>query len=451
MTEQRINRLKNKIQQSRDRLMNMYPVLTDYLLEMIYVATKKVDRISTNGICIYFDPDWLQKLDDIGIDFILMHELMHIFYDHINRTDYYKGDRYHLACDVIVNANLFSLGWHYEKINNVGIIYYDTFFPKINGYNLLPEDAIHYIPIDPAELPKMQRRRYMIDSDMGWDLKEDRGEIGTIVLRPYEADWYNDSFKDTSGGYFTPKKKLECKEKYPLFVNENSQDENRNGPQHGKDWDKSTAGELEVLRGEKKGIVAGTDNRGYQRTWQKNVNKEINWRLLLDNFVQEEHTDYSFTPPDHRLTDLDFFLPDYSSKYNEHKEVLFMVDTSGSFNDNMLSAVYTEITSAVEQYESNLTGRICFFDVEVQSEYKFNRVSDLTNILPEGGGGTDFNCIFEYVHDHMSERPPSCIVILTDGEAIYPNEKAAENIPVLWLLTKKDVFPPWGQATYIEL
>ena len=51
----------------------------------------------------------------------------------------------------------------------------------------------------------------------------------------------------------------------------------------------------------------------------------------------------------------------------------------------------------------------------------------------------------------MSDEPPASIIILTDGYAPFPDEKAANGIPVLWLLNNKNVEPPWGKIAIIEV
>ena len=72
-------------------------------------------------------------------------------------------------------------------------------------------------------------------------------------------------------------------------------------------------------------------------------------------------------------------------------------------------------------------------------------------IQPYGGGGTDFQIIFEYVAYHMIENKPVSIIILTDGYAPFPAEKLADGIPVLWLLNNEDVEPPWGKVARIKV
>lgn len=72
-------------------------------------------------------------------------------------------------------------------------------------------------------------------------------------------------------------------------------------------------------------------------------------------------------------------------------------------------------------------------------------------IHPVGGGGTDFQIIFEYVHYHMQEKLPASIIILTDGYAPFPDVSVTDDIPVLWLLNNEEVNPPWGKIARIKI
>ena len=82
MTEKRINKLKRKLQEARYRLLTREPELAAPLVEILFVANVDVRRMSTNGRCIYFDANWLEKLGDYSLDFALCHQLMHIRLGH---------------------------------------------------------------------------------------------------------------------------------------------------------------------------------------------------------------------------------------------------------------------------------------------------------------------------------------------------------------------------------
>lgn len=176
---------------------------------------------------------------------------------------------------------------------------------------------------------------------------------------------------------------------------------------------------------------------------------QTDWRKILNDFIQEEIVDYSFTPPDRRFDDSPFFLPDFNDKDTLIKDILFMIDTSGSMSDNMITAAYSEVKGAIDQFDGKLKGWLGFFDAAIIEPKLFTSPDEFKIIKPAGGGGTDFQIIFEYVHIHMQDKLPASIIILTDGYAPFPKEKLAGGIPVLWLLNNEEVNPPWGKIARI--
>lgn len=127
-----------------------------------------------------------------------------------------------------------------------------------------------------------------------------------------------------------------------------------------------------------------------------------------------------------------------------------MIDTSDSMSDGMITAAYSEVKGAIDQFDGKLKGWLGFFDAAVIEPVPFANEEQLRLIRPAGGGGTDFQIIFEYVAQHMP-KPPACIIILTDGYAPFPSERLTQGIPVLWLLTHEKVDPPWGKIARIKI
>ena len=127
-----------------------------------------------------------------------------------------------------------------------------------------------------------------------------------------------------------------------------------------------------------------------------------------------------------------------------------MIDTSGSMSDDMIKDAYSEIKGAIEQFGGKLYGLLGFFDAVVVPPKPFSDEESLKIIRPYGGGGTSFDIIFEYVQSSMIADLPASIIILTDGYAPFPNEKAALGIPVLWVINNNQVTPPWGKIARIE-
>ena len=175
---------------------------------------------------------------------------------------------------------------------------------------------------------------------------------------------------------------------------------------------------------------------------------QLDWRRLLQEFLQEAVSDYSFSPPDRRFAETDFFLPDLNEKDLEVKNIYFMVDSSGSVDTDQLATVYGEIAAAIVQFNGRLQAWLSFFDVQVTEPVSFSRVADIRGIIPRGGGGTSFVAMLEAVRARQDIRP-DCLIVFTDGFADFPTEDAADGIPTLWILDNDEVMPPWGRVIHI--
>ena len=188
-----------------------------------------------------------------------------------------------------------------------------------------------------------------------------------------------------------------------------------------------------------------------ERHFKSLKNPQTDWRMILNDFVQEEIVDYSFTPPDRRFDESPFFLPDFNDKDDCVEDILFMIDTSGSMSDDMITAAYSEVKGAIDQFDGKLKGWLGFFDAAIIEPNPFTNEDEFRIIKPAGGGGTDFQIIFEYVQKHMADKFPASIIIFTDGLAPFPKETLAVGIPVLWLLNNDKVDPPWGKVARITV
>ncbi len=173
---------------------------------------------------------------------------------------------------------------------------------------------------------------------------------------------------------------------------------------------------------------------------------EVDWRTVLNEFVQEEVNDYSFSPPDKRMDDCPFFLPDFNEKDERVKNVWFLIDTSGSIGDEQIEAAYSEIISAMDMFGGKLEGLLSFTEVFVTEPIPFCDIDELLEIKPVGGGGNNFGAIFKYMQKNMMDNLPTSIVIFTDGYDFFPPEEVALGIPVFWLINNQEAEPPpWGR------
>jgi predicted metal-dependent peptidase len=139
-----------------------------------------------------------------------------------------------------------------------------------------------------------------------------------------------------------------------------------------------------------------------------------------------------------RFSECDFFIPGFNADEDGRSRIsniLFMVDVSGSMSRADVSFCYSEVLSAVSQFQDRIDGFLGWFDDDVRGMARFSGMKDLDSIRFTGGGGTDFKSVFRYVEREMKYEYPSAVIILTDGFAPHPNEKEALHLPVLWILT----------------
>jgi hypothetical protein len=91
-----------------------------------------------------------------------------------------------------------------------------------------------------------------------------------------------------------------------------------------------------------------------------------------------------------------------------------------------------------------------FFDAEVHNVVKFDGETNVKDIKPVGRGGTNFEAVFKYIEMKMTDKLPSSIIILSDGDCEFPSQEASLGIPVLWVINNEKVNPPWGNITRIK-
>ncbi len=414
MNKNQIQKLKAIIEKSRTRIMTKVPPLALMLMYVRFVAVPGMDRISTNGSCIFFDPGYLNKLKDGDLDFLLCHQIMHVLCEDIWRSEVYAYANYHYACDLKINAMLFREADFYttQKIQH-----------ELPGIEKSPKEMsvgeiLSNLVFDLDAFDSAVKKKYLIDSDVYWG-KAPSAFGCTLILDREESEYIN---------IFSPKDILP-------------------DPEQKAAWqERAELALATALKMGKRGNGKGEGENGIVELMQRIVKKlrtpSIDWRKVLNDFIHEEICDYSFAPPDRRFTETGFFLPDFNEKDFVTKEILFMVDTSGSVDDEALAAVYSEIKGALEQYDGKLVGKLGFFDFDATTPVSMNSVDDLLSIIPVGGGGTNFYSVFSV----LEKDKPSCIIVFSDGRGNFPPEEIAEGIPVLWIISNNDIVAPFGKT-----
>jgi predicted metal-dependent peptidase len=385
---------------SRMRILNSHGFYGLLLMHMRYCIDEGVETACTDGERITFSPVFLESLSERELDFVMMHEVLHVVLHHCIRGEERNRELFNIACDIVVNSNiLLENGKDRSSI---------TLSKWGESMHLAPDG----------------KEGYCYTAEQVYDMLSRRGR------------------SDSSGG------------QGGSLWDDHSQWREQEGNEILREvWVKQFAEACAAISVREKAEGRGLLPRFAQRMLEQLQKPQVDWRTILNEFVQEEINDYSFSPPDRRYQDTPFFLPDFNElgKIGEAVNILFMIDTSGSMTDREITAAFSEVKGALDQFDGKLKGWLGFFDAAIIEPQPFESVEDVLKIKPAGGGGTDFGIIFEYVHQQMCDEPPACIIILTDGFSPFPKEKVARDIPVLWLINNDKVEPPWGKVARIEV
>lgn len=199
-------------------------------------------------------------------------------------------------------------------------------------------------------------------------------------------------------------------------------------------------------------IKACGDSAGMPQSIRKVVQElanraDLDWKQLLHDFLQFDQHDYTFLPPDRRYGGSDLYLPAFNVDEDDGSanDIWVCVDTSASISAEELATAMTEILDAMRQ--ARLKGKISFFDSNITEPEPFESEAELKKITPNGGGGTSFQIIFDYLQERMYPEMPKAILIFTDGFARWPEEQDAMEVPVLWMISSNGRdSAPWGRV-----
>ena len=415
VSDEKVQEYIQRLYLSRMRILCNHCFYGLLLMHMVYSIDEGCKTAYTDGVRIAFNPKFLDELNDRELDFIMMHEIMHVVLQHCMRGEGLEHERFNIAADIVVNSNILL-----ENDGDLSSITISSngesmhLAPNGNeGHHYTAEQVYDMLPTIPGDSPHSPAPGGFAKGRA----KQKLGRTGKTPQRWDDHTHWNVVYEQD--------------------------DELRDV------WVKRFEDACEAIE-----IREGSSGRGLLPAFAKRILKELrkpqtDWRAILNDFIQEEVVDYSFMPPDRRFYDSPFFLPDFNDKDDMIEDVLFMIDTSASMSDDMVTAAYSEVKGAIDQFNGKLRGWLGFFDAAVVEPKPFTDEQSFRLIKPAGGGGTDFQIVFEYVAQYMQNKLLASIIILTDGGAPFPQEHLAMGIPVLWLLNNEVVDPPWGKVARI--
>jgi predicted metal-dependent peptidase len=194
-------------------------------------------------------------------------------------------------------------------------------------------------------------------------------------------------------------------------------------------------------------ILAGKMKGGVPQQVKDMLESRVDWRDALREFINSFCMDKDVSTwrrPNRRWVDQGVYLPSLTGE--NVGRIVVACDTSGSMSD-VLPKVLGEIKKIAESVRPEGID-LLYWDARVCAVEKYD-LDDLdalmTTTRPAGGGGTDPQCVVDYLEDNQLK--PECVVMLTDG--YVPGWGKGWKVPVIWGITTKGMTADHGVSIHI--
>ena len=346
--------------------------------------------MATDGVSLYYNPDFVETLNAATLAGTLAHEVMHPALHHHVRRSGRDPKRWNVACDFAINPLLVDAGLSLPD----GVLM-DNRFRGMSAeqiYSLLESES-------------------QTDQDSGHEGEEgDFGKEESKDEEPGEGDSDSPSTPVTEGGIGQVLDAPPPDEETPTIEEQT------------REWDVAVNQASAVAR------QAGKVPAGLHRTLEGAAVAAVDWREMLRRLWSETTpADYSWIRPNRRHIWAGFYLPGVVRE--GVGEIAIAVDCSGSVNGRQLRLFEAEVRSILEGQRPERV-YVLYFDAAVQKVETYE-AGQRVDLQPVGGGGTEFGPCFEW----LDERGilPQTMVFLTDLYGGFPDSAPA--YPVLWAST----------------
>ena len=367
-------KFEQKIQRFKMELLRKMPFYGDIVMHIEFVESKSIQTAATDGKTIWYNASFLNSLSEGEANFILMHEIFHVMLRHSARNADRTRDKdiWNTACDIIINNMLLKMRHNFinSDINfekpSVGL------FAQINE-NENAENLYAKIKSDNKSKHKM-----------------------TKMLR------VRDNYCE-GGRFYNPKIK-EILISNDIRISDLSHEQIILNDQLINEIVKNAA----------------IKNRGTMGSYyvppdvyNLTESKQLDWRKLLKNFLSEEiGEESSYTTPERKYLHMDLILPGHSLTEESLDEIWAFIDSSGSVSHDESQQFLTQLYRIAREFKCVFN--ICYWDTEVTDVYKkILHEDDIIKCIPSHSGGTDINCVYEWIA--ANKVRPDVMLILTDG------------------------------------
>jgi predicted metal-dependent peptidase len=377
-----------------DLFMTQYASFYGSLLcSMNFAWSRDIPTACTDGVSIWWNPDFFLKLSRAGRKTVLRHELDHPARLHFNRRGARDPRLWNQACDFRINNDLDD---ERDRQGRPNYVFTDE---PLKGCCL---DHVAYAPgmaeEDIYDALLVQNPQALPQPSPGWGDPGDEGDMD------YE-------------GLGQP---LSKEDRAKAISN--------------------------VIRAAQQAKLSGAGNMpgDVEKILDKFLEPKIAWENELYQFCTElKDSDYTWLKRNRRFPSI--YMPSWIDDVGSLSNLFYFEDSSGSISDEDMIQFNSELKYIHETLRPEKLTRIQF-DTKIQHVQEFTLDDQFEHVLRKGYGGTGWACVKAYLEEHA----PSAAIIFSDmdfGDTVTPLEL---NIPVLWVAIHTNKVMPFGRTIFIR-
>jgi predicted metal-dependent peptidase len=315
-------------------------------------ADEWLSTAATDGRKLYYNSRFVNMLKPKELQFLIAHEIGHVCYEHMMRRGTRDAGLYNVACDYAVNADL-------------------------KKYNI--------------------------------------GEFITTVPCLYEKKYEDLSSEQIYDDLMKNAKKMNVDDLLNQLL-----DQHIDGAKPGQGPDPMSGEEREQLRQELKEAIMNAAKNAKPGSVPGNIQREVGqmenptmpWRELLQTTLTSAiRNDYSWMKASRRSWHMDAVMPGMTP--GEEIDVSVALDMSGSISTRQAQEFLGEVAGMMDMFNGYRVHVFCF-DTRTYNpqNYSSDTMDTIMEYQPMGGGGTCFDCIFDYLKEEAIV--PKRLIVFTD-------------------------------------
>lgn len=468
--------MKYDIAALKRKMLVKYPFFGSVVASVGYKENKDIPTAGTDGETIYYNPEYLEGLSVEEQTFIFSHEVCHIAFNHILRSEGKNPELWNIATDGVIN----------QFLKRDGL--------KIASGGVDMAEAINYDAEQLYEkLLQEKQQRCQGNSQQNQQGNQQQSSGGSQSgnnqqqsLSPLQGNSGSGSSQEQSGGESAEDSQKEDKSKQDVGHNTHSmweqavkkhkeQQEKTDKKESlldklldkllGKDKDKKDKEKTELEKkqeelesmGEKDAFKKNLEDKKKQLEELKeaiskqasqagtSTNRDIrtvnnigtakpliDWRYVLREAIKYD-VDWSY-----KNATLEDGVVNANLEEQPMPETEIVLDTSGSINEVLLKNFLRECKNILQHTKL----KVGCFDTEFYGFHEIRTEEDIEKMRFEGGGGTNFDVAVGAFSRRVENK-----IIFTDGEASMPDMP----LDAIWIVFgSKKINPKGGKVIHID-